>query len=224
VALALQRRFVADASHELRTPLTLLSTRAQLLRRRVGDADGRIATDADGLVRDTRHLNRILEDLLIAADPRTPSDEPVDLAAVVEESVTAAEPAAGAAGIRLHRAAPDLGVPVTGSAAALRRAVTALLDNAIQHAESRVDITITTAARTVELTVGDDGPGIAADVLPRLFNRFASFRPASGGRRSYGLGLALVSEIAQRHNGSVSAGNSSAGGAVLRLSLPRAHS
>jgi signal transduction histidine kinase len=70
-ALALQRRFVADASHELRTPLTLLSTRAQLVRRDVrANADAAtVAREVDGLVADARNLANVLDDLLIAADP-----------------------------------------------------------------------------------------------------------------------------------------------------------
>jgi two-component system, OmpR family, sensor kinase len=214
-ALLLQRRFVADASHELRTPLTLLSTRAQLLHRKV-DPDGPVAADAAGLVRDIRQLNRILDDLLIAADPRAP-DERVDLAAVVDDAIETLAPAADSIELGTTLARP---AEVTGSAPALRRAVLALLDNAVQHARSRIDVTVTVHKGMIELAVGDDGAGIAPEALPRLFDRFASFRRNANGRRNYGLGLALVAEIAERHGGAVSAENGN-GGAVLRLSLPR---
>ncbi|MGO1339597.1 MAG: sensor histidine kinase, partial [Cellulosimicrobium funkei] len=87
-ALAMQRRFVADASHELRTPLTLLSTRAQLLRRRLerpgpGTTE-QVARDVDGLLEDTAALSDVLDDLLTAADTRSVDLVPVDLAALAD--------------------------------------------------------------------------------------------------------------------------------------------
>jgi signal transduction histidine kinase len=112
---------------------------------------------------------------------------------------------------------------VRGSPAGLRRAVTALADNAIRHAASEVLVEVTTPGASVVVQVTDDGPGIDAAMLPRVFDRFASTGEGGGvGTRRYGLGLALVSEIVNRHGGSVSASNATAGpGAVIRLELPR---
>ena len=96
-ALALQRRFVADAGHELRTPLTLLSTRAQLIRRvlRQNADPDTLRSDVDGLVRDAHQLTDILDDLLLAADPREMSDlELIDLPAVAGQAVDSARPLA----------------------------------------------------------------------------------------------------------------------------------
>ncbi|HJQ46186.1 MAG TPA: HAMP domain-containing sensor histidine kinase [Amycolatopsis sp.] len=215
-ALALQRRFVADAGHELRTPLTLLSTRAQLLRRRVRGSP--LESDVDGLVEDARQLTAILEDLLLAADPRdTAPRNPVDLAVLVRQAVDAAEPAADEHGVRL--AVEGEPIEVLGYEAALRRAVNALLDNGIRHAREAVRVTVSRHGRTARIEVADDGPGIDAAVLPTLFTRFAA-TPAGGAQRRYGLGLSLVSEIAARHGGSVSADNPEGGGATLSLSLP----
>jgi two-component system, OmpR family, sensor kinase len=218
-ALALQRRFVADAGHELRTPLTLLSTRAQLLRRRLRDDP--VASDVDGLVADTRQLGAILDDLLLVADPRTevPS-QPVDLAALLHAAVAAAESAADERGIRL--ALTTVPATVDGYEAGLRRAVNALLDNGIRHAHDAVRVVLTRTGAQTRVDVVDDGPGIDADLLPTLFTRFnpgpADTTPTE--RRRYGLGLSLVSEIAARHGGSVHAHNRPEGGAVLSLSLP----
>lgn len=215
-ALALQRRFVADAGHELRTPLTLLSTRAQMLRRRLRDSP--YESDVDGLVEDARQLTAILEDLLLAADPREEVPRaPVALDAVVRQAVGAAEPAAREQGVRLEVESEP--VEVAGYEAGLRRAVNALLDNGIRHANEVVRATVSRHGRTARITVADDGPGIDAAVLPALFTRFAT-TPAEGERRRYGLGLSLVSEIAARHGGSVSADNPESGGAVVSLSLP----
>ncbi len=218
-ALALQRRFISDASHELRTPLTLLSTRAQLLRRELKDPIDPVAlkSDVDGLVADARNLGAILEDLLLAADPRADApNEQVDLVALAGE-VTAAS-AGNTVRIRCEPRLPVL--TVQGSAAGLRRALMALVDNAVRHAHQTVTITIGREAAKAVVDVHDDGKGIDPEILPRLFERFASSAEPTGQRRRYGLGLALVSEIADRHGGTVSAQNAESGGATLRLTLP----
>ncbi|HYN29835.1 MAG TPA: ATP-binding protein [Dermatophilaceae bacterium] len=208
----LQRRFVADAGHELRTPLTLLSTRAQLLarrlRRRAADPD--VVTEAEAVVADAAALAAVLDDLLLASSAGGPGlGEEVDLVAVVTDSVAAARPHAAQAGRTLDVVAPSDGVRVAGSPAALRRAVTALVDNAVDHARTTVSVSVTVTGREVTVAVEDDGHGIPEEALPRLFERFRSDRsaePGSGGRRHYGLGLALVADIAGAHGGSVTAG------------------
>jgi two-component system, OmpR family, sensor kinase len=239
-ALALQRRFVADASHELRTPLTLLSTRAQLVQRglRRHEDPSSLATDIDGLVTDAGNLAMVLEDLLLAADPRgSTGDEQVDLCLLAEQVVAACRPAAVAAGVDVTCAAQPEPVVVTASPGAIRRAVTALVDNAVRHATSEVNVSIAVRGAQAVIEVSDDGPGIDVEMLPRLFDRFESSGDAAasdgagsgeaGERRRYGLGLALVSEVAARHHGEVSARNrvrgaSSSGGATLELALPYA--
>jgi signal transduction histidine kinase len=223
-ALALQRRFVADASHELRTPLTLLSTRAQLIRRELRDhtAPGVLESDVDALLVDARHLTDILEDLLLAADPREPSEhEPIRLSTVVEQAVASARPLADERAVSLVCTTIEQPPAFAGAPTGLRRAVTALLDNAIRHAANEVRVTVGLAGGYAVVDVADDGPGIEPDLVPTLFTRFAT-SPADrrpGVRRRYGLGLALVSEIAARHGGSVSVVDTGRSGATFRLRL-----
>ncbi|EHR50814.1 histidine kinase [Saccharomonospora marina XMU15] len=221
-ALALQRRFVADAGHELRTPLTLLSTRVQLLHRHLrrdpGHAD--LRGEAAAVAADARHLAAILDDLLLAAEPGSPlPSSTVDLAELAERVGAAStnDP------VPVQVIRPSAPVAVRGSAVALRRAVTALLDNASSHARAGVTISVSSAARHASLEVADDGPGFDADLLPGVFERFATARDGQQ-PRGYGIGLALVSEIAARHGGTVSASNQPGGGARLRLTLPLAAS
>lgn len=233
-ALALQRRFVTDASHELRTPLTLLSTRAQLIARRLrhtGEDETAIASiekDAAGLVADAANLTSVLEDLLAAADTRTATDlGPVDLTAVTHEAVAAAEAFAAHSGIQILLRE---GAPVrleSASRAGLLRALTALLDNAISHARRVVDVDVRQDGADAVIEVSDDGAGLAEDAAPSMFERFSSSRSAqaTGERRHYGLGLALVAEIARAHGGTIIAANRApAAGAVLTLRIPRAAS
>ena len=223
-ALAVQRRFVADAGHELRTPLTLLSTRAQMLRRKLprhGTAEKALAPEVDAVVADARRLAAILDDLLLAADPRSSTnDAVVDLAEVAASVVDAARLGATGAGVTvaLSTTAPT---PVWGSEAGLHRAVTAVVDNAVRHAASLVTVSVSTVGRRALVEIADNGPGIDAAVLPRLFERFATTgTERAGATRRYGIGLALVSDVVARHGGTVDARNRSEGGALFTLSLP----
>lgn len=224
-ALALQHRFVADAGHELRTPLTVLGTRAQLLRRRARllaghgpDADrSALVADADGLVADTDRLVEILEDLLIAADPVARRDvERFDLVALCADVVHATAAVAAQRAVLLSGPDPGRPVEVRGSPVALRRALTALLDNALRHATGRVEVGVRHAGRRVLVEVTDDGPGVAPELAGRVFDRFAGV----DGPRRHGLGLALVAEIAAAHGGRVELVGSGPAGTTIRLTLP----
>ncbi len=224
--VAMQRRFVADASHELRTPLTLLSTRVQLLARRARQRGAALGQeDLAGVLADTQVLTDILDDLLVAADTRASAPrEAVHLGDLAEDVATTARASAEHAGVTLVVSAD--GHPVVhGVPTSLRRAVTALVDNAVEHAGARVEVRVQRHHRHVRLTVVDDGPGISSDVAPRLFERFTSTRVEAeghGGRRHYGIGLALVADVAAAHGGRVEAGNREDGGhgAVLTMTLP----
>jgi two-component system, OmpR family, sensor kinase len=227
-ALALQRRFVADASHELRTPLTLLSTRAQLIRRRIRDASTPIpepvSTGVDELVDDSKALTEIVEDLLTAADPRQETAiELVDLGGIVSAVASSAQARADQRGLVLT-ATSHGDVVISAAVVSLRRMIVALVDNAIDHAVSRVTVETARSRDEVVLRVRDDGPGFAVDSEKRVFERFASSRPRSAepaDARHYGLGLALVAEVVARHNGSVTATNEGLdGGGCVTVRLP----
>jgi signal transduction histidine kinase len=229
-ALALQRRFVADASHELRTPLTLLSTRAQLVRRRLADASSDANADdvADGIdeiVQDSRVLGEILEDLLITADPRESVElTKLDLVALADDAINSLDSEAESRGIRLHRAEPGLSVVVDGARVSMLRLYTALITNAIDHARSDVTIEVRSRGRFAEIRVSDDGPGFSEEARTPAFERFATSRPTSDGgghARHYGLGLSLVAEVAARHRGGVALEPPRPGiGAVIVVTIP----
>ncbi|WP_421732901.1 sensor histidine kinase [Cellulomonas sp.] len=228
-ALALQRRFVADASHELRTPLTLLATRAQLLDRHMtadwGTAEpDRVQHDVDGLLADAGALTAVLDDMLLAADARSVDAVPVDAAELATEVVDAARATAADRSIVIERLGADHALALA-SPVSVRRAVTALVDNAIDHAGSSVQVDVTTRASRVAIQVRDDGPGMPPEGTD-LFRRFASHRDddADGARRHYGIGLALVAEVAAQHGGSVVASARADGlpGAAITLELPGA--
>nr|WP_231712756.1 HAMP domain-containing sensor histidine kinase [Arthrobacter sp. zg-Y820] len=253
-ALALQRRFVADASHELRTPLTLLSTRTQLLRRRLaadpaGSAPAPEALQAaDDVVADTKVLTGILEDLLMAADPRQSGPaEPVNLVALARSAVGSLEPEARRRNLTLEFDAPAPEVTVLGGQFALQRVFTALGANALDYGRSVVRFSVRSDSGEAVIRVSDDGPGFPPGFSRHAFERFASARSrdrqgagddsegskggdgSSAQPRHYGLGLALVAEISARYGGSVRAlpagageraGNEADSGGVVEVRLP----
>lgn len=230
-ALAIQRRFVADASHELRAPLTVVHTRAQLLARRARSGDAaQTAEQADALVADTRALADVIDDLLESASMTAdgPGRGVVDMSVVADEVRDRMGALAESAGVDLavHRGpAADDGFVTLGSASALRRAVTALVDNALAHEHPGGTVTIGLARRDTEvvLEVADDGVGVDPAAVGTLFNRFARGGAANAtgtNRPRYGIGLALVREIAEAHGGAIHVSETPGGGATFTLALP----
>ncbi len=232
-ALALQRRFVADASHELRAPLTVLHTRIQLLARRFDDGDAHRAKEQiEALAADTRVLGEVIEDLLASASMAgngVPRDR-VDVAALAEDVGASMSEHAESAGVTLavHRDvdAAATAFVVLGSAAALRRALTSLVDNALahEHVGGSIEIRLRRRGPHVVIDVCDDGVGVDPDAMDGLFARFSHghTHTATAGRERYGIGLALVRETAVAHHGDISVAQTPGGGATFTLTLAAA--
>ncbi|MFJ2306226.1 ATP-binding protein [Streptomyces sp. NPDC087787] len=195
-----QRRFVADAAHELRNPLSILHTRLSVAAQHPGLADGQSL--AAGLLPQTERLTRLVDDLLrlarLDARPRLRA-RPVDLDEIVFTEVREAR--------RRTRLVIDQhavgAARVAGDGDALARVVRNLLDNALRHARTRIDVSLHTLGDTAQLTVADDGPGIPEADRERVFGRFTRLDGArardTGGS---GLGLAIVRDTVTSHHGS----------------------
>ena len=225
-ALALQRRFVTDASHELRTPLTVIQTRAQLLRRRLGsDLPAEHRGELDQLIVDTSALGDVVGDLLLSAQLQSDAvaGEPVDVGRLATSLVASLRPYAEESGTRLDAEAPEGVWLVLGAPAALRRALGAVVDNAIEHAPGgRVVVVVSGDDRWVRLRVTDDGEGFDPRERAVLTQRFARGGSAGGGRRRFGLGLALVDEVVRAHGGRLDIEGALGAGASVTMALPRA--
>ena len=224
-ALALQRRFVADAGHELRTPLTVLHTRAQLVARRMA-ADDPSRPMVDQLLDDSRVLGEIVDEMLesaaLAADPSR--GELLDLGELAAEVVAGMAVLANRAGVELAVAAGG-SLWVRGSRSALRRALTSLVDNALAHTPAGGHVAVSTAdvGSRVVVTVTDDGTGLAGDDAERLTERFARGQASPsgvGGGRRFGLGLSLVREVAAAHAGTFTLAAAPGSGAAAIIDLP----
>ena len=216
-AIETQRRFVADASHELRTPLTSMQTNLDVLRRPAAstqlDPDSRERL-LDDLQREAHEMRDLIGGLLELArgdDPRL-AREPVQLDELVEESVERARSRFP----KISFAAELDPTTVVGSSERLERAVWNLLENAGKW--SPEGETVEVKLHEGELTVRDHGPGIAPDDRPLVFDRF--YRSAdSRSLPGSGLGLAIVREVADAHDGTVTADEAPGGGALMRLRL-----
>jgi signal transduction histidine kinase len=193
-----QRRLVADASHELRTPLTSLTTNLELLAERPDDPSAPALVAA--ALAEAGELRVLINDLAeLARDGRASFHvEDVRLDLVAER--IAARAAIRAPGLQYELdCQPTL---VRGDPDALERAIGNLVDNALKWSPPDGRIRISVAGGRVE--VSDDGPGIAADDLPYIFDRFyrsAKARALPGS----GLGLAIVRRVADMHDGTVEA-------------------
>ena len=224
-ALTLQRRFVTDASHELRTPLTVLHTRAQLIRRRLaGSAPPDQLRELDQLVEDTSALGEVVGDLLLSAQLHSDqvSGDPVDLQALSAAVVRSLRPYAATTGTGLDTRADPGSWIVLGASAALRRALGALVDNAISHTPAgSVVVAVSGDESWVRVSVLDDGEGFRTEDKDRLMDRF-SRGAASGGQRRFGLGLSLVDEVVRAHGGRLELEGRPGEGAEVTMILPRA--
>ena len=224
-ALRVQRTFVADASHELRTPLTTLTSRIQLAQHRAARG-GDVVSALDELSRDAAVMDAVLTDLLLAAEAAgnhvggATATASVHAAAAVAANTIQVR--AAAANIIISIDVPD-GLNAAADMTALTRALVALIDNAVRHSPSggTVSVSGSRVGRDVELRVSDDGDGIAGIAPERLFDRFVrtDHGPA---RRGFGLGLALVRDIAARFGGEVSVERTSSTGTTFLLTLPEA--
>jgi two-component system sensor histidine kinase CiaH len=217
-----QRDFAADASHELRTPLTVIGLNVSELRREPERSLSEVADVVDDIESEVGQLTTLVEELLLLA--RSDSGaveirrEPMDLSGVVAEALPRLGDLAAARNVVVSLdSAP---AAMRGDPERLAQLVTILTDNAIRlsPAGGTVDVAVEAANGRARLAVEDVGPGIRAEDLPRLFDRFwrASDAPPGG----VGLGLSIAAWIVQQHRGQITAENRPGGGARFEVSLP----
>jgi two-component system, OmpR family, sensor kinase len=216
------RRFVADASHELRTPLASIRGYAELGRRATRlPAD--TARSLERIESESVRMSTLVDEMMLLARLDAGRDlraEPVGLGALLVEAVSDAH--AAGPGHHWDLELPEADIQITGDPDRLRQAIANLLANARLHtpAGTRVTAALAAADDGAVITVTDDGPGIAPDLQPTLFERFTrgdDSRSRLAG--STGLGLAIVAAIVGAHGGTVAV-TSEPGHTVFRVELP----
>lgn len=214
-----RRQFLAAVGHDLRSPLAALTATVEALE------DG-IAPDPDRYLRSMRSdldaMSRLVDDLFLLATIESGhleiASEPLDVAELADESIEALHALAGRRGVRLRLVA-DSGVPVSGSAHSLGRAIRNLVDNAIRHAPEGGEVVVTVIDDDgPTVCVEDDGPGFPDELVDAAFEGFVTGDPArSRVRGGAGLGLAIARGVVAAHGGTIWAEPGPGGKVAFRL-------
>jgi two-component system phosphate regulon sensor histidine kinase PhoR len=220
-----QNDFVSSVSHELRTPVTSLHLLIESLRDgRLGDEERKQVLSLLG--RETERLEelvgRVLELSRLQSGSHVYARDPVDMDALVDESIAAFD------ALTLTRPTPiqrqvEPGIVVTGDRPTLVRAIVNLLTNAWKYTgdDKQISIDVKTVGRWIEISVRDNGPGIARDEQGAIYEQFQRGRAAQeSGQPGVGLGLAFVRTIVRGHKGKLDF-TSRAGETVFRIRLKR---
>jgi PAS domain S-box-containing protein len=228
----LKDEFVATLSHELRTPINAITGWANLLASgKLSSAD--VAKAVDVIVRNARLQTQLINDLMdlsaVVVGKMRLDIRPIDLVRVIQTAVESIRPSAGTKALVLDVRLDDGPVDVLGDADRLQQVVWNLLTNALKFtpAGGRIEVRLERHAAFARVVVTDTGVGIAADVLPSIFDRFQQ-ADASTTRRhgGLGLGLAIARHLVELHGGSLWADSEGVGcGArfTLELGLLREH-
>jgi len=219
------RRFTSDASHELRTPLTVIRAIGE-----AGLAETRTPAayqEAIGsMLEEVDRLTNLLDTLLrlsradAGAIPLSPSA--LDLQRLTQDVTSSLGILAEERQQHLHVTGNDP-VPVFADGQVLREAISNVLDNAVKYSPrgSRIDVSLRAEGSQAVLTIGDEGPGIPAELRDKVFDRF--FRVDEGRSRDHGgagLGLAIARWAVEASGGEISVDNKATGGSLFRITLP----
>jgi len=219
--LGQQRQLLADTSHELRSPLTVVLANLNLLGRNIDEHER--ALSVDEATAEAQRMRRLVNDLLLLARADAAQAivrAPVRLDQLVKETLAVA--------VRqmpeyLTDSEIDQPITVQGDQERLTQLVRNLLENATQHTPpgTHIHVRLRRMQDQVELAVIDSGPGIAAEHLPRIWDRFYRVDKArSRALGGTGLGLAIVKYIAEAHGGSVHVVSTPGAGTTFSMLLP----
>ena len=222
--------FLATLGHELRNPLAAIALAADILSGEGGEGEGRAARTCRILKRNTEQLRRLVDDLmdvsLVTRGKVALSTGVFDLRDVVAAAAETMQPVLAARRHQLATVRPRRQVLVRGDAARLAQVLTNLLDNAAKYTPigGHLEIALTREGERAVIAVKDDGIGIPAGMLDRVFEPFEQIPgPREGTGRGLGLGLALVAKLVQLHQGTVRAASAGEGkGSTFVVELPLA--
>jgi len=222
-----QRDFLANVSHELKTPLTSIQGFAQAMLDGAAATPEAIQRSANIIYSEADRMRRLVESLLdlarLDAGLKSLTRSPLDLGSLLAAVTEKFDPQARAQGVALLTELPPTLPAITGDADRLAQVFTNLLDNALKHtpAGGKVTLAAITLPGWVEVTVSDTGPGIPAEDLSRIFERFYQVDKSRARRAGVGLGLTISKDIVEAHGGSLRAESVVGLGSRFVVRLPR---
>jgi signal transduction histidine kinase/CheY-like chemotaxis protein len=219
--------FLATLAHELRNPLAPIRNALHLLQLK-GPADPELVDARDIIDRQLRQMTRLVDDLLdiarISNGKLNLRRERIELAQVVQSALEISRPLIIARGHELTVSVPAEPIPLDGDLTRLAQVVSNLLNNAARYTEpgGRIWLTAERQGSDAVISVRDSGIGIAADILPRVFEMFIqAHRPQQQSEGGLGIGLTLVKRLVEMHGGTVNAGSNGPGtGSEFVVRLP----
>ncbi len=224
-SMSRMRRFVADASHELRTPAAALRTRAEVALQRARSVE-EYADLMERVRRESERLGRLVDGLLLLAaadEDRLPMRrQPVFLDDLLVQASETVRTLATSKGVTLELGTFDE-APINADPELVRQLCLIILENAVKYTPSpgTVHADVATDGDLCRLTVRDTGPGIDAETLPHVFERFYRADPARGRAGGSGLGLAIARSIADAHGADIQVRSTAGRGTTVEVAFPR---
>ena len=221
--------FFSNISHEFRTPLTLIMGPLEELRGHLSPGDQAAWQELDVIHRNGLRLGKLVNTLLdfsrIEAGRMQARYEPVDLAAFTADLASVFRSAIERAGLSYEVDCAAMPEPVYVDREMWEKVVLNLLSNALKFTfDGAVSVTLTAADGQATLRIADTGIGVAADEMPRLFERFHRIPSArSRSNEGSGIGLALVRELVGLHHGTITADSTAGAGTAFTIRLPFGH-
>lgn len=223
---ATRREFVADASHELRTPVANLAVAVEALRGSVPGSDVEAAALLDAVEREVERLRTLVGNLLDLSSVESGRLQlhlvPTDIGQVAGRVIESFQARAGRQGVTLERLGPSRSFSAFVDPDRMAQVLSNLLDNALKFtpAGGRVTVSVTEHRGGIAVRVEDTGPGIPADDLPHIFDRFFKADRSRTGQKGAGLGLAIAKGLVTAQGGQIFAENRSEGGARFVVMIP----
>jgi signal transduction histidine kinase len=220
-----QSDLVAEIVHEMRTPLTSIISYAELIKEAGLNAEQRISF-ASIIEQEAERLNKMTEQFLELArleSGRAPLvQEPIDLGTVIRMAINVLRPKANTEQINLVVDIPSPLPTIKGDAQRLHQVMINLLDNAIKYCQPDDSVTVTaeTQGDEIAVVVSDTGPGIPAEEVSDIFERFYRARSHEGDVSGSGLGLAIVRQIIKAHGGKIDVSSEVGKGTRFTFTLP----
>jgi signal transduction histidine kinase len=228
--LAALGEMAAAIAHEVKNPLAGIEVMAGILKRQLPDSPDAQNILAD-IIKEAKMANVIVQEVLAFVRPIRLQVEDIAVADVIRDAMTMAEGHRLRGDVELRVDVPEALRPIQGDPHQLRQIFTNLLTNAFEAMDGSGAVDITAAAvdaddetataaeqatgPTILITISDNGPGIPAEVIDRIFSPFFTTKPQGSG-----LGLAIVRKIVDAHDGRIDVGGRPGGGTVFRVTLP----